>query len=109
MVATLALEPDLLAGETPSTPPVVHPAAQNPVPAQDHRGGQAADTRHVFLVLASPMWADGAPIPSDNVLKLRPADKAGLSSQSMVNRVNSIENRAILLSPIHDDIDTRRA
>jgi hypothetical protein len=68
MVATPALEPDLLAGETPSMHLVVHPAAQNPVPAQDHRGVQAADTRHVFLGLASSMWADGAPIYSDHVL-----------------------------------------
>lgn len=82
MAATPALEPDLPAGETPSTHPVVHPAAQNPVLAQDHRVGQAADTKHGFLGLASPTWADGegsAPSPSDQVLKQRPADEAGLS------------------------------
>ncbi len=78
MVATPALEPDLLAGETPSMRPVVPPAAQNPVLVQDHRVGRAADTRHGFLGLRSPTWTDGAPILSDHVLKQRPAVEAGL-------------------------------
>jgi hypothetical protein len=79
MVATPALEPDPLAGETPSTHPVVHRAAQNPVLVQD-RVGQAADTRYSFLVLRSPTGADGdgASYPLRPFLKRRPADKAGL-------------------------------